>query len=353
MNCPAFISLLASKCGQYLQVMQVCNQHNHIISKDAIKQIPQHRKLMPDVKEEVFHLLSAKIQRDEIIKYVKLRTGVQLTAKTIHNFTMELKKTKKKCISNAIVLERIQQFLAMHKTTLAVDTSHQNVEPFVEIDEIVKSEASSTDILGRCIGISMEENYYQPMREIDSTIEFSNNNCDGVINDDDNDDRFTIERIESSELQEHLGMYKMPVADQQHERLIEIETDVIVKPESSTDLFEPYFDSSIQEPDEPMEEYDSFIEFINENCETVNNNGHTQIIESIEPSEALQQKTSESNRCQNCAMAKCTKSLKCEIKILRQMKRQLIREMINLKRKKIQIIQSHESIEMNQELKLK
>lgn len=174
MDCPAFISLRASKCGKYLQVMQVCNQHNHEISEDAIKQTPHYRKLTPEVKEEVLHLLSASIHRDEIIKYVQLRAGVQLISKTINNFMLELKTQK--YVPNAVVLERIQQFLETTKTVLAIDTNYTDGEPSIEVDQMVKTDPSS-DGLEPYIENFIEEQF-EPLAEFDSTIEFDSGNCD-------------------------------------------------------------------------------------------------------------------------------------------------------------------------------
>lgn len=202
MDCPAFISLRASKCGKYLQVMQVCNQHNHEISENAIKQTPHYRKLTPDVKEEVMHLLSANIHRNEIIKYVQLRAGVQLIAKTINNFMSEL-KTHKKYAFNVEIQERIQHFLETNKTVLAINPAnqHQSDEPLIEPEETIPME-SFEYVLEPDIDSSIEENYV-PLMEFDSTIEFNSENYDAVGNEDvDNVPDDIIESTQSSEWQE-------------------------------------------------------------------------------------------------------------------------------------------------------
>lgn len=179
MDCPAFISLRASKCGQFLQVMQVCNQHNHEISEDAIKQTPHYRKLTPEVKEEVLYLLTANIHRDEIIKYVKLRAGVQLISKTINNFMLEL-KTQKKCVPNAAAFERIQRFLETTKTVLATNSDSSNsITPEngdiqKETDQMIQT--VSGDALEPNID-NLIEVVYETMIENDPLLELNNLGC--------------------------------------------------------------------------------------------------------------------------------------------------------------------------------
>lgn len=230
--------------------MQVCNEHNHEISEDAIKQIPHPRKLTPDVKDEVLHLLSQNFSRDEIIKYVHLRTGIQLISKTINNFAIEL-KAQKKIVPNALVVDRIQRFLETNQISLTNGFSHQDEEPNVEPGEMI------------------------------------------II-------------------------------------------------ESAEDMFEPYIDSLIEEKYDSFTELDPTIEFIGENCETVNigdDDTVTDDIDSIQASESQEhEQKSEKTRCENCTMAKNANSLKTEINRLRQLKRRLIRETNNLKLRKHELL---------------
>lgn len=200
MNCPAFISLRASKSGKYLQVMQVCNEHNHEISEDAIKQIPHSRKLTPEVKDEVLHLLSQNFFRDDIIKYVRLRAGVQLISKTINNFAIEL-KTQKKIVPNAVVVERIQQFLDTNQISLRTDSSHQDDEPVFEPGEMIQME-STEDVLEPYIDSLIEEKY-DSFTELDAKIEFISENCENVNIDGDDIPSEVIDSFQSAESQEH------------------------------------------------------------------------------------------------------------------------------------------------------
>lgn len=193
-DCPAFISLRASKCGRYLQVMHVCNQHNHEISEDAIKQTPHYRKLTPEVKEEVLHLLSANVHRDGIIKYVQLRADVQLIPKTINNFTLEL-KSQKKYVTDAVVFERIQRFL--ESSEIDIDTGHRDGEPSEEVNVIMKMKPSEDALEPYIDSLIVEQ--YDELMEFDSSIEFRSENCETVNANGDND-TVPEEIIESTQL---------------------------------------------------------------------------------------------------------------------------------------------------------
>lgn len=84
-NCPSFIMLRASKCGQKLEVTSVCNDHNHEISELASKCLPQNRKLPDDVKQEVLQMMTIKVDRLAIIEYIRKKTNKCLTQKDLHN----------------------------------------------------------------------------------------------------------------------------------------------------------------------------------------------------------------------------------------------------------------------------
>lgn len=84
-DCPSFIMLRASKCGQKLEVTAVCNDHNHEISETASKCLPQNRKLPDNIKHDVLKMLSNHVDRQEIIEYIRVKTNKHLTQKDLHN----------------------------------------------------------------------------------------------------------------------------------------------------------------------------------------------------------------------------------------------------------------------------
>jgi hypothetical protein len=84
-NCPAYFSLRLSKCGQFLEVINTCNIHNHQISEDSCKLLSHSRRLPGEIKTEVLELLHYKIDKHTIIEYVYLKTGKTLSAKDLSN----------------------------------------------------------------------------------------------------------------------------------------------------------------------------------------------------------------------------------------------------------------------------
>ncbi|XP_055530786.1 uncharacterized protein LOC129721806 [Wyeomyia smithii] len=110
-DCPAFIALRASKCGQQLVVMAVSNVHNHEISQELIKNLAHKKKLSAELKEEVMMLLFHNIDKKLIREYVYLKEGKDLTTKDLFNLAASLRK-----------IPRFQQLLTATKTTAELAT---------------------------------------------------------------------------------------------------------------------------------------------------------------------------------------------------------------------------------------
>lgn len=107
-DCPSFIMLRASKCGQFLEVIDVCNEHNHEISETTSRYLPQNRKLPPDVKAEVLEMLMLHIDRKMIIEYIKIKTNKHVTLKDLFNLKASNKQNKlTSSRPKAEVLERL------------------------------------------------------------------------------------------------------------------------------------------------------------------------------------------------------------------------------------------------------
>lgn len=84
-DCPSFIMLRAAKCGQKLEVIGVCNQHNHPISESDSRSLPQNRRLPQDVRSVVLQMLRMNIHRKKIIEYVHRISGKMVTSKDLLN----------------------------------------------------------------------------------------------------------------------------------------------------------------------------------------------------------------------------------------------------------------------------
>lgn len=88
-NCPAFIALRATKCGELLQVVDVCNVHNHEVTQENLA---HSKKLSSEERQKVLELLFYGVDRRLIKQYVHTKTGKELSSKDICNMAASLKK---------------------------------------------------------------------------------------------------------------------------------------------------------------------------------------------------------------------------------------------------------------------
>ncbi|XP_037907308.1 uncharacterized protein LOC119649288 isoform X1 [Hermetia illucens] len=112
-DCPAYVLMRASKCGQKLEVASVCNVHNHEISEQEAEKLPQTRRMSDDVKDEVIEMLKLKIDRKKIIEYVQLRDDKNITSKCLFNLAARIRSTELGPVEpekRAQILQRIIQF---------------------------------------------------------------------------------------------------------------------------------------------------------------------------------------------------------------------------------------------------
>ncbi|XP_012287518.1 uncharacterized protein LOC105703558 isoform X2 [Orussus abietinus] len=93
-NCPAHIMLRASKDGTKLEVTSVNNEHNHEISEELFKNLPQERKLCGEIKQEVQDLMQLHIDRKRLKEYVRLRTNKVLRSKDLFNIAAANKQKR-------------------------------------------------------------------------------------------------------------------------------------------------------------------------------------------------------------------------------------------------------------------
>ncbi|CAL1681622.1 unnamed protein product [Lasius platythorax] len=93
-NCPAHIMLRASKDGTKLEVTSVNNEHNHEISEELFKNLPQERKLCGEIRQEVQDLLQLHIDRKRLREYVRLRTNKILRSKDLFNIAAANKQKR-------------------------------------------------------------------------------------------------------------------------------------------------------------------------------------------------------------------------------------------------------------------
>lgn len=60
-DCPAHISLRATKCGQQLEVVAVCNRHNHPVTESGARALPQNRRLPVSVRSVVLQMMQQQV----------------------------------------------------------------------------------------------------------------------------------------------------------------------------------------------------------------------------------------------------------------------------------------------------
>ncbi|KAG8171930.1 hypothetical protein JTE90_004910 [Oedothorax gibbosus] len=90
-SCPAMISVLLSADRKCLEVKKINMDHNHAVSEELFRSMPQERKLPPEYKERVCKLMdlqvNKKLLKDEILK----ETGKDITLRDISNIVARSK----------------------------------------------------------------------------------------------------------------------------------------------------------------------------------------------------------------------------------------------------------------------
>lgn len=128
-NCPAYVSFLASKCGQKLEVISVCNEHNHEVSEEHMKLMPQNRKLDIHIKKEVLEMLQLNIDKKLVLEYIQLKSNKNFTLKDLFNLSGSIKNKKVSSDDGSGYLEmlkKIRNFLSENnKSTEAVESTRK------------------------------------------------------------------------------------------------------------------------------------------------------------------------------------------------------------------------------------
>ncbi|XP_058463851.1 uncharacterized protein LOC131438073 [Malaya genurostris] len=91
-DCPAYIALRASKCGQQLVVKATSNVHNHEITREVTKNLSHNKKLSAEMKQKVLVLLFHNVDKKLIREYVRVKEGKELTIKDLFNLAATMRK---------------------------------------------------------------------------------------------------------------------------------------------------------------------------------------------------------------------------------------------------------------------
>ncbi|XP_018403066.1 PREDICTED: uncharacterized protein LOC108779993 [Cyphomyrmex costatus] len=128
-NCPAHIMVRATKDGTQLEVTSVNNEHNHEISEDLFKRLPQERKLCGEIRRDVQDLMQLHVDRKRLKEYVRLRTNKELRSKDLFNIAAANKEKKD------ITPERAYQLFEKICNIEKIQARSDNRKKFSESDD--------------------------------------------------------------------------------------------------------------------------------------------------------------------------------------------------------------------------
>lgn len=155
-DCPAHITVRASKCGRQLEVIAACNQHNHPVGQHEALQLPQNRRLSRAARVEVVEMLRSRVDLRTIVEHVRGTTGIPITAKDLTNL-------RRRCELNTELVE------VLNATTIEADGDRHSAEA-----------TEAEDIPSHVFSESLDENgYYQVIDDADNLIEYDAQSASG------------------------------------------------------------------------------------------------------------------------------------------------------------------------------
>lgn len=173
-NCPAYVSFLASKCGQKLEVITVCNEHNHEVSEEHMKLVPQNRKLDIHIKKEVLEMLQLNVDKKLVLEYIQLKSNKNFTLKDLFNLSGSIKNKKNRSDDANGYLEmvkRIHNYLAENsKSTEDIVESNRKRFKSIEKSQKLLSLNETETVYFEMAGDSFVE-YVLPVESGDKNIE--------------------------------------------------------------------------------------------------------------------------------------------------------------------------------------
>lgn len=293
-DCPAFIMLRASKCGLYLEVIGVCNAHNHEISENSIKCLPQNRKLSSDMKQEVLEMMMLHIDRKNIIEYVKHKTGQYITSKNLFNLRASADKLLARhnlSGTKEMYLERINNVIGLkvlEPSSIIVEKEKFIPEDLSNLNDNLEEiyyVASADDNIVECMALSNQENeddintaecitndvqFIENVIEEDQHFEYS----EFIAANSDNEDAFSIKSNDNLSQQEEPTIVEQYYTSESESYVIaENQFDkAIIRPNIDYDKNEyiveipATIDNSIQDTEPGSEETEDII-MINDDFE--------------------------------------------------------------------------------------
>lgn len=351
-NCPAYVSFLASKCGQKLEVISVCNEHNHEVSAEHMKLMPQNRKLDIHVKKEVLEMLQLNIDKKLVLEYIQLKSNKNFTLKDLFNLSGSIKNKKVPSDDATGYLEmvkKIHNFISENSKTTE-DVVESNRKRFKSIEKSQK-----------LISLNETETVYFEMAG-DSFVEYilppesENKNIESLEVTDTVEEPVTyynpiIENLVHYEVHEIVTRDEFCVENNFDEENIENQELFEIDPNySNSPNNNGYIEEEIEDEVEENEEYtdqeikiENFVEN-NETNDTQWVEDDSSEYENIEPSPILVKTIKYRNKrlgrkirnCRSCGTN--SKLLKMQLEVMKAEKRKLKEETNILKLKKQKLL---------------
>lgn len=351
-NCPAYVSFLASKCGQKLEVISVCNEHNHEVSAEHMKLMPQNRKLDIHVKKEVLEMLQLNIDKKLVLEYIQLKSNKNFTLKDLFNLSGSIKNKKVPSDDATGYLEmvkKIHNFISENSKTTE-DVVESNRKRFKSIEKSQK-----------LISLNETETVYFEMAG-DSFVEYilppesENKNIESLEVTDTVEEPVTyynpiIENLVHYEVHEIVTRDEFCVENNFDEENIENQELFEIDPNySNSPNNNGYIEEEIEDEVEENEEYtdqeikiENFVEN-NETNDTQWVEDDSSEYENIEPSPILVKTIKYQNKrlgrkirnCRSCGTS--SRLLKMQLEVMKAEKRKIKEETNILKLKKQKLL---------------
>ncbi|KXJ73681.1 hypothetical protein RP20_CCG015261 [Aedes albopictus] len=185
-DCPAYIALRASKCGQKLIVMSVSNIHNHDINEEATKNLAHTKKLSSDMKQEVNLLLLHNVDKKLVREYVRLKDGKELTTKDLCNLVASLRKNIQLIDSNsdssktAELTSQLIKYISQHRGSIPIKALERANEITATLD-VPEPESVASEMVEERLMDEFDEGNSQSGEEVAEEIHAADGNHEYVI----------------------------------------------------------------------------------------------------------------------------------------------------------------------------
>ncbi|KAG8176002.1 hypothetical protein JTE90_006999 [Oedothorax gibbosus] len=147
-DCPAHIYLRATPDGRNLEIRSLNVSHNHEISEELFRHLPQQRKLPPEVREQAKVLLDLDVNKKLLQQKLQRDTGKIVTLKDLSNLAAQDKRSndlgeavtllQDKYDVDIEILKEEDTFVGLFIQTLKMKNIFENFPEFLAFDATYK-----------------------------------------------------------------------------------------------------------------------------------------------------------------------------------------------------------------------